>query len=110
MRHINRFATLGAVLALVGTACSGDKSDAASTTTVDKGWSPEKLTSVKGVPAADIEAALRKRLAGSPPAKTDDDQWGHAKRLHQQSRHNPPRLNPDGPHDARADPHPPPAP
>jgi len=102
MRHINRFATLGAVLALVGTACSGDKSDAASTTTVDKGWSPEKLTSVKGVPAADIEAALRKRLAGSPPAKIDDDQWGHAKRLYKQFGNNPLWLKSDGLHEDRA--------
>ena len=103
MRHINKFAILGATFALIAsTACSGDKSGTAATAAVDKGWSPEKLTSVKGVPAADIEAALRKRLAGAAPAKIDDDQWAHAKRLYKQYGNNPLWLKSDGLHEDRA--------
>ncbi|MEO5902516.1 MAG: L,D-transpeptidase family protein [Gemmatimonadaceae bacterium] len=62
----------------------------------DQSWSPAKLASVNGVPSPDIEAALKKKLAGSPPAKIDDDQWVHTKRLYKAYGNNPLWLSPDG--------------
>ena len=44
-------------------------------------WAPEKLTAVQGVPAADIEALIQKKLDGPKLDRIDDDQWGHTKRL-----------------------------
>ena len=104
MRHIKfPAAILIASSIALATACSSDKSgDGSATAAVEKGWSPEKLTSVKGVPAAAIEAAMKKRLAGAPPAKIDDDQWSHAKRLYKQYGDNPLWLNSDGIHEDRA--------
>lgn len=78
------------------------KSDKAGTTTEtggsgpDQSWAPAQLTSVQGVPATAIEAELKKRLAGSPPPKIDDDQWAHAKRLYKAYGDNPLWLAPDG--------------
>ncbi|MEO8577191.1 MAG: L,D-transpeptidase family protein [Gemmatimonadales bacterium] len=105
MRHIKFSATLFVAFTVtLVAACSGDKSGGGSSTAVsiDKGWSPEKLTSVKGVPAAAIEAAMKKRLAGPAPAKIDDDQWTHARRLYKQYGNNPLWLKSDGLHEDRA--------
>ncbi|HUQ48095.1 MAG TPA: L,D-transpeptidase family protein [Gemmatimonadaceae bacterium] len=79
-------------------ACSSDKTGNAGSADggPDQSWAPAKLTSVQGVPAAAIEAALKKKLAGSPPAKIDDDQWAHAKRLYKAYGDNPLWLASDG--------------
>src|SRR5438270_635262 len=45
-------------------------------------WAPEKLTSVSGVPATDIESAIKSRLAGPPPAQIAPDQWNHTRRIY----------------------------
>jgi murein L,D-transpeptidase YcbB/YkuD len=57
---------------------------------------------VNGVPAPEIEAALKKRLAGAPPNKITDDQWGHARRLYKVYGGNALWLAPDGLHSDRA--------
>src|SRR5687767_8774042 len=89
--------------AFVLAACSGDKSGSGVMGSAgDAAWAPEKLTSVKGVPAAQIEAALRKRLAGGAPGKVNDDQWSHTKRLYKMYNDNPLWLAADGLHEARA--------
>jgi murein L,D-transpeptidase YcbB/YkuD len=82
MSKTKTITALLAAFAIAG-ACSGDKSSGGAK--VDGGdapWSPAKLTSVKGVPAAEIETALRQKLKGAAPAKIDDDQWAHTKKLY----------------------------
>lgn len=67
--------------ALAIAACT--KGDSNSVTgTGSPGWAPEKLTSVQGIPAAEIEAAIQQRLTGERPAQIDDDQWGHTRRIY----------------------------
>ncbi len=80
--HISKY-TAVLFAASVVVSCSGDKAGTvAGVNDTDATWSPAKLTSVKGVPASAIEAAMRKRLASAPPPRIDDDQWGHTKRLY----------------------------
>ena len=98
-----KIAALVSAVAVLG-ACSADKSrgDTARPDEEDAAWAPAKLTSVKGVPAAEIEASLKKQLAGSPPAKIDGDQWAHTKKLYKLYGDNPLWLAEDGLHNDRA--------
>ena len=64
-------------------------------------WAPERLSSVNGVPATEIEAKMKDKLNGARPAKIDDDQWGHTKRLYQLYGQNPLWLSSDGLHKTR---------
>jgi murein L,D-transpeptidase YcbB/YkuD len=92
-----RHAALSAT-ALFLAACSTDKSGTAKPEAdkQDQSWSPTQLTSVEGVPAAAIEAALKQKLAGSRPPRIDDDQWGHTRRLYKAYGNNPLWLASDG--------------
>jgi len=103
MPRTNSAAIVAAILLL--SACSKADNSAnssdASAAAQDQSWSPAKLASVEGVPSADIEAALKKKLAGAPPAKIDDDQWAHTKRLYKAYGNNPLWLSPDGLHKDR---------
>jgi murein L,D-transpeptidase YcbB/YkuD len=100
---MNRYthAAIAATMVIAG-ACSGDKSGRVSRPDAEAPWAPAKLTSVKGVPATDIEAALKKKLAGSPPMKIDDDQWAHTKKLYRAFGDNLLWLSSDGLHSDRA--------
>src|SRR5438105_2055100 len=64
-------------------------------------WAPERLTSVEGVPASEIEAQIKTKLAAARPPKIDDDQWGHTRRLYKLYGENPLWLSPDGLHKTR---------
>ncbi|HEY6090114.1 MAG TPA: hypothetical protein VD771_10040, partial [Gemmatimonadaceae bacterium] len=64
-------------------------------------WSPEKLTSVQGVPATEIEALIQQKLAGPRLPRIDDDQWGHTKRLYKLYGNNPLWLTSNGLHEKR---------
>ncbi len=64
-------------------------------------WAPEKLTSVQGVPATEIEALIQKKLDGPKLDRIDDDQWGHTKRLYQLYGRNPLWLTSNGLHETR---------
>jgi murein L,D-transpeptidase YcbB/YkuD len=78
-------------------ACSGDRrGDKAPKD--DAAWEPAKLTAVKGVPAAEIEAAVRRKLDGSPPSRIDDRQWARTKRLYRIYGGNPLWLDANGFH------------
>ena len=94
-------AAIAAVIFAAG-ACSGDKSGGVSRPESDAPWAPAKLTSVKGVPAAEIEAALKKKLKGAAPAKIDDEQWAHTRKLYRTFGDNPLWLSADGLHSDRA--------
>ena len=79
-----------------------DKGLAAAGGSKDQVWSPATLTSVAGVPEAQVEAALRQRLAAKPPAGVDNHKWGHAKRLYAMYGNKPLWLSQDGLHKERA--------
>ena len=65
-------------------------------------WSPEKLSSVQRVPAPQIEAAMRKQLAGDRPSRLSEHHWAHAKRLYKLYGNNPLWLSADGLHKTRS--------
>ncbi|HCU12107.1 MAG TPA: hypothetical protein DGB72_08285, partial [Gemmatimonadetes bacterium] len=64
-------------------------------------WAPEKLASVQGVPATEIEALIQKKLDGPKLDRIDDDQWGHTKRLYKIYGSNPLWLTSNGLHQTR---------
>jgi murein L,D-transpeptidase YcbB/YkuD len=81
--------------------CSRSESAKSSKTENPQTWAPEKLTSVQGVPATDIEALIQKKLNGPKLDRIDDDQWGHTKRLYKLYGSNPLWLTSNGLHETR---------
>src|SRR5258705_6744115 len=81
--------------------CSRGESAKTGKTENPQTWAPEKLTSVQGVPAADIEALIQKKLDGPKLDRIDDDQWGHTKRLYKLYGSNPLWLTTNGLHETR---------
>src|SRR5687767_5546330 len=93
---------VGVAIALTG-ACKGESgAGGGALSKGDEVWAPAQLSSVAGVPEAQIETALRARLAGKPPARIDDHKWAHAKRLYKMYGDNPLWLAEDGLHTGRA--------
>jgi len=92
-------AVLLALIALVG--CKMSETARAGRPENPQTWAPERLTSVNGVPAADIDAQVKSRLAGPRPPKIDDEQWGHTRRLYKAYGDNPLWLSADGLHKTR---------
>ena len=78
----------------VATACKGREASAANPQT----WAPEKLSSVRGVPATEIESLIQQKLAGAKLDQIDDDQWRHTKSLYKLYGNNPLWLTSDGLH------------
>ena len=83
-------------------ACSRGESARAGKVENPQTWAPEKLTSVQGVPATEIEALIQKKLDGPKLDRIDDDQWGHTKSLYQLYGRNPLWLTSNGLHETRA--------
>ncbi|HTD83016.1 MAG TPA: L,D-transpeptidase family protein, partial [Gemmatimonadaceae bacterium] len=90
-------ATLLVVAALAG--CKAGETRASEN---PQTWAPEKLTSVSGVPATEIEAQMKSKLASARPPSINDDQWGHTQRLYQLYGNNPLWLSSDGLHKTRS--------
>ena len=88
----------GVVLSL---GCSRGESASAGKNENPQTWAPEKLTSVQGVPATEIEALIQKKLDGPKLDRIDDDQWGHTKRLYKLYGNNPLWLTSNGLHETR---------
>jgi len=86
-------------LMLVG--CKGRETAGAGKNENPQTWAPEKLTSVQGVPATEIEALIQKKLDGPRLDRIDDDQWGHTKRLYKLYGSNPLWLTSTGLHERR---------
>jgi L,D-transpeptidase YcbB len=95
-----RSALLALPLTAVLSCTSNDSSKPAKTESAQT-WSPDKLTSVRGVPATDIEALIQQKLNGPKLAQIDDDQWGHTKRLYKLYGNNPLWLTSEGLHQKR---------
>jgi L,D-transpeptidase YcbB len=87
--------------AAVLAACIRGDSDRAGKNENPQTWAPEKLTSVQGVPATEIEALIQKKLDGPKLDRIDEDQWGHTKRLYQLYGRNPLWLTSNGLHETR---------
>lgn len=59
-------------------------------------WSPPTRTSVTSVPEAEVDSALRQRLAGARPPRIDEHKWSHVRRLYKIYGNNPLWLTSDG--------------
>ena len=81
--------------------CKGREPASAGKNENPQTWAPEKLTSVQGVPAGEIEALIQKKLDGPRLDRIDDDQWGHTKRLYKLYGSNPLWLTTTGLHERR---------
>ena len=91
------------VASLAGGCGTRDEAKSAeSTGDVDHRWSPEGLTEVEGVPAAQIRTALDTRLRGEPLAPLTPKEWARTQRLYRIYGNSPLWLAPDGLHDDRA--------
>src|SRR5579885_2443324 len=61
---------------------AGCKKSRDSNGEVTRNWAPPKQDEYLGVPAADVQAAIKTRLAGAAPAPLGKDQWAHVKKLY----------------------------
>jgi murein L,D-transpeptidase YcbB/YkuD len=86
-------------LMLVG--CKGRETAGAGKNENPQTWAPDKLTSVQGVPATEIESLIQKKLDGPRLPRIDEDQWGHTRRLYKLYGNNPLWLTSDGLHKIR---------
>lgn len=93
----SRFVALTAVAAAV-LGCSGERAAGDNAPKADASWAPAKLTTVKGVPATEIEAAIKRKLEGSPPSRIDGRQWSRTRRLYRMYGGNPLWLDDNGLH------------
>jgi murein L,D-transpeptidase YcbB/YkuD len=82
-------------------ACKGHGTANAGRVENPQTWAPEKLTSVRGVPATEIESLIQRKLDGPKLDRIDDDQWGHTKRLYRLYGNNPLWLTSNGLHKTR---------
>jgi len=98
---VYRLRAAALLILLLGFVIGCKGKDSAATVENAQTWSPEKLTSVQGVPAAQIEAAMQRMLGAERPVKIDDDQWGHTERLYKLYGNNPLWLTSNGLHKAR---------
>ena len=90
-----RFLLLSPAFVLLA-ACKGHETASAGRVENPQTWAPEKLTSVRGVPATDIESLIQRKLDGPKLDRIDDSQWGHTKRLYKLYGNNPLWLTSDG--------------
>lgn len=96
-----RALTIATACLAVAAASACSKDSRAKTTENPRTWAPEKLTSVQGVPATEIEALIQTKLNGPRLDRIDDDQWGHTKRLYKLYGNNPLWLTSNGLHETR---------
>src|SRR5687768_11490148 len=91
---------LGLTVLFAGAACSRGEGTSTETETA-KAWASEQLTSVNGVPAAEISTAMQAKLAEAAPTTIDADQWKHTKALYKAYGSKPLWLTPKGLHESR---------
>ena len=63
---------------------------------IDDSFEPAKIERIKGVAAAEVHAAIDKRLDGARPKPITQTQWQHAKKLYEAYDGNPLWLDDDG--------------
>ena len=96
MRRLFLFACAAA--ATLATACK----DNGSRTGSSKPWQPAARSAVAGIPEAQVDTALRQRLAGARPAKIDEHKWRHTLLLYKMYGNNPLWLSASGLDERRA--------
>jgi murein L,D-transpeptidase YcbB/YkuD len=101
IRSVRRRTASVALLSAVALLVGCNRGESAGTNENPQTWAPEKLTSVQGVPATEIESLIQKKLDGPKLDRIDDDQWGHTKRLYQLYGRNPLWLTSNGLHETR---------
>ncbi len=97
-------ARLFALVSIVAlSACSRGETSTTGDTESEtaKPWAPEQLTSVNGIPAAAITAAMQTKLAEDAPTTIDREQWSHAKALYKAYGSKPLWLTSKGLHEGR---------
>jgi murein L,D-transpeptidase YcbB/YkuD len=82
-------------------SCTRETSASSSKNENPQTWAPEKLTSVQGIPASEIEALIQKKLDGPKLDRIDDGQWAHTRRLYKLYGSNPLWLTSNGLHETR---------
>lgn len=82
-------------------AIAGCKNTHVSGGEVTRNWTPARQDAYMGVPAAEVQAAVRQRLASTPPAPVQADSWKHAKNLYAQFGDNLLWLDDNGVHQPR---------
>jgi murein L,D-transpeptidase YcbB/YkuD len=63
-------------------AVAGCKHTSESNGEVSRNWTPSQQDTYMGVPAAQVQAAIRQRLDSQPPAPVQADSWKHVKGLY----------------------------
>jgi murein L,D-transpeptidase YcbB/YkuD len=81
---------------------SGPADGAAAGEAAPSGWRPAGAATLAGVPAAEVQAAVARQLAGGPPTGVAADQWRHVQRLYKQFGGAALWMAPDGPDKMRA--------
>jgi murein L,D-transpeptidase YcbB/YkuD len=94
MRHLTLFVCATALT--FSTACKDARSDSS------KPWAPAPRKSVAGVPEAEVDTALKQRLAGARPSRIDEHKWRHVLVLYKAYGNNPLWLSADGLDERRA--------
>jgi murein L,D-transpeptidase YcbB/YkuD len=73
-------AIVAAVALMTFGACKKSSGNAGGE--ISRNWTPPQSDEYMGVPAAEVQAALQKRLADKPPAPVTADQWKHVNKLY----------------------------
>ena len=87
---------LGAAAAGCGMLDSKEPRRSESGGEIDRSFEPAKIKSVKGVPIADVRAAVAKRLKEARPKPIGEAQWKHARKLYEEYGGYPIWLDGDG--------------
>jgi L,D-transpeptidase YcbB len=77
---IVRIAAIGSLTAAA--AIAGCKRSEHASGDISRNWLPAKQNAYMGVPAAEVQAAIQRRLAAPAPSPVTDDQWKHVQKLY----------------------------
>ena len=99
MSSSGRLTTLAAALAMIAPLACKKENRAAGE--VSRNWMPVQQQQYMGVPAADVQAAIKTRLAGSAPQPVSADTWKHVRSLYTRFNQNLLWLDDKGVHQPR---------
>src|SRR5215211_1729518 len=80
MNHSLRIAFIAAAIGATTIAACKETKNASGEVT--RNWTPVKQNVYLGVPAAEVQAAIQKKLAAAPVSPVTADQWKHVKKLY----------------------------
>src|SRR5690348_4861288 len=94
-----RLTTVAAAIAIVAPLACKKENRAAGE--VSRNWMPVQQQAYMGVSAADVQAAIKTRLAAAPPTPVTADEWKHVKSLYGRFNQNLLWLDDKGAHQPR---------